>query len=339
MRVQHLLENDCDFQTARLAEALATRAGEDFDIEQQIIGSPLPALRRLRERSAEVDLIHAWSLRGLTLAALAGDRRLIFSPARLPNRRGIGWLRAMMSYRDIRVVANSATMQRALIERGITIDRCHLIRPGVDFSRIQRRRNPALREELGFCDDDFVILAAGESDRPANHALAVWTASILYAMDERYKLLFCGRGEKSDSLRQFAGKLKQPDMVRDAEKTLRRRMEFDELLVAADLVLVTASAAVPTLPVMIAMAAGLPIVSTVTSELSELLEDRHSAMLVPKPTPKLIAQRILDIRQDPSLQWSISDTARTEAYEFFPLTKFVNEWREIYRGSAVQGAR
>jgi len=36
------------------------------------------------------------------------------------------------------------------------------------------------------------------------------------------------------------------------------------------------------------------------------------------------------MRDDPRLQWSLADKARTEAYEYFPLTKFLEQMREIY---------
>ena len=40
---------------------------------------------------------------------------------------------------------------------------------------------------------------------------------------------------------------------------------------------------------------------------------------------------MLDLRADASLQWSISDMARTEAYEYFSLTRFLQQYRTIYR--------
>src|SRR5207248_2274587 len=93
----------------------------------------------------------------------------------------------------------------------------------------------------------------------------------------------------------------------------RQTLEFEALLPAADTVLVTARGPVATLPIAICMAAALPIVSTVTYTVAELLEDRHTSLMVPQPTPRLLAQRVLDLRADPSLQWSIADMARTEA--------------------------
>ena len=102
-----------------------------------------------------------------------------------------------------------------------------------------------------------------------------------------------------------------------------------------DVAMVTARGLVPTLPISIAMAAGVPIISAVTYTTSELLEDRHTALMVPSPNPKILAKRVTELYDDAQLQWSISDMARTEAYEYFPLTKFISQYRGVYRQVAA----
>ena len=90
-------------------------------------------------------------------------------------------------------------------------------------------------------------------------------------------------------------------------------------------------------PIAVCMAAGLPIVAAVTYTVAELLEDRHSAVMVPRHEPRLMARRLLDLRGDSGLQWRIADVARTEAYEYFSLTRFLEQWRGVYR-QVAEGA-
>jgi glycosyltransferase involved in cell wall biosynthesis len=236
-----------------------------------------------------------------------------------------------MAVREVHVVTPSDTMRRAFVTRGVPVQRCHLIRPGVEFSKINRRRDPAFRMKLGIGADDYVLLASGESTREANHGLAVWAASILHVLDPRYRLLVWGRGPLIGQLERFARSTRQFNILAVAERALRRAVAFEELLPAADAVLVTATRPAPTLPVAIAMAAGLPIVAVVSETMAELLEDRHTALMIGRPKPRVLAQRVLDLRADPGLQWSISDMARTEAYEYFSLTRFLNQHRAMYR--------
>jgi hypothetical protein len=54
--------------------------------------------------------------------------------------------------------------------------------------------------------------------------------------------------------------------------------------------------------------------------------------------PRLLAQKILQLRDDSQLQWSLPDIARTEAYEYFALTRFLEQFREFYRLVASGGA-
>lgn len=339
IRLLYLMDHPADFQTDRSARALSRDLGDEFQAQTRTIGRRgddrdwMGALLSLRRHPAgtEIDIIHAWGMKALTAAVLAGAARVVYTPTHFPTRRSIAWLRAMTGYRDVQVICPTSTMRRLYIEAGIPLDRCHLIRPGVEFARINRRRNRALRDSLGLADADYVLLAAGESTPAAAHRQAVWAASILRVLDPRHQLLLWGRGDQIDQLLRFADQLGHEHAVKIAERRLKRRVEFEELLGAADMVLVTADAPAPTLPIAICMAAGLPIVATVTPTTAELLEDRHTALMVSQSSPRAIAQRVLHLQEDHNLQWAISDMARTEAYEYFSLTRFLNQHRAAYR--------
>jgi glycosyltransferase involved in cell wall biosynthesis len=126
-------------------------------------------------------------------------------------------------------------------------------------------------------------------------------------------------------------------MLHLAEEKLSRRVEFEQLLGAGDMAINTAAGSAATWPVAVCMAAALPIVSTVTYAASELLEDHHTAILVPKHSPRLMAQRVVELREDAGLPWRIADRARAEAYEYCSMTGFVEGYRELYRRCVGQG--
>jgi glycosyltransferase involved in cell wall biosynthesis len=340
VRVLCLLDAGPDYQTETGVRQLAARdASGAVQVETRTIGrggtysTAFSALLHLRlDRAIDrFDVVHAWGGRALLVAALASARPIVFSPDRFPTPRTARWMRSVMAVRDLHVVAATDTARRALVTRGVPVERCHLIRPAVDFAQVKRRRDDALRARLGFARDDYVILACGESTRDSAHALAVWAASILHVLDPKYRLLLWGRGPLSAQAVRFAHRTHQHGLMEVAEHELKRPVRFEELLGATDAVLVTATGPASTLPIAVCMAAALPIVALVTPPVAELLEDRHTALMVGKSKPRLIAQRVLDLRKDPSLQWTISDMARTEAYEYFSLTRFLNQHRAIYR--------
>jgi glycosyltransferase involved in cell wall biosynthesis len=338
IRILHLLAHDAEFEAERGAESVGRAVGEGFQVTHRTIGhggdwrDPATAAATLRRAREQFDVVHAWGGRALTVAALGGAAKsaIVFSPASETRPRTIQWLRAVMSYRRVEVICPTSTMHRKLVERGVAFERCHLIRPGVEFNRVKRRRDPALRERLGLSESDHVLLAAGESTRAAAHRDATWAATILHVADPKYKLLAWGRGPSVVTLEHFGTNV-MPDALRIAEQRLGRRVEFEELLPAADTIVVTARGAVATLPIAICMAAALPIVATVTPTVAELLEDRHTALMTAPGNPRLFARRVLDLIEDPSAQWTLADMARTEAYEYFSFTRFVNQVRSVYR--------
>ena len=337
LRVLQLVDLDAGFQARRGAESLAREIGTGFEVTTRTIGrggdhaNAFAAVTRLRKEIQDNhQLIHAWGGRALA-AAITLRGPIVYSPGDSPTKRSLGWLRAVMAHRDVQAICPTATLRRMAVERGVPLERCHLIRPGVEFAKIRRRRDHELRTALGFGDQDRVMLLAGESTRAAGHEAALWVAAILHVLDPKYRVLAWGRGPRTAGLVHFADSQKQPGLLRVAEKQLGRRVEFEELLPASDIILATPLGPAATLPVSIAMAAALPIVATVSYTLGELLEDRHTALLAQPGAPRALARRVLDLEEDTNVQWAISDMARTEAYEFFAMTRFVNQYRGVYR--------
>jgi hypothetical protein len=335
IRVLHVCPREADYQTSRGVQYLAGSLGAGFEARVRAVGNVASAAVALRGEARETDLVHAWGMSALAAVAVWPFRHVLFTPTRFPTRRQIGWIRAIAEYREVNVICPTTTMRRALVQRGVPVGRCHLIRPGVEFGRIKRRRDRELRAALGLDDSHQVLLAPGESTREADHREAAWAAAILNVLDHRTRLLLWGRGALARSVQRFAAKLGQPEMTILAESRLGRRVEFEELLAAADMPLISASGPVPVLAICACMAAGLPIAGTVSPTVAELLEDRHTALMTRGGVPRVLAQRILELRQDSRMQWSLSDMARTEAYDYFSLTRFLEQHRVVYRQASA----
>jgi glycosyltransferase involved in cell wall biosynthesis len=339
VRILQLLPADADFQTLRAAGQLTgRRLGEGLHIEQirlvsagcwrqGIAGWGIVRGRFLRES----DAIHAFGPGCLTAAALAFGGPIIYTPIGTPGRAELRWLRAVRACRRLSCIVPSSALERLLWRGGLAPEAVRVIRPGVDFSMVKRRRDDRLRSALGLAARDRVVLAAGETDESSGHADALWAVSILHHLDDRWKVLVWGRGGRTYSLRRFARAIGGADVLRVASDVLGWDSEFEQLLSAADLVVAPARGIVPTLPLAICMAAGLPIVASATEATGELLEDRHTALLVQPRAPRLLAQKLLQIQEDAELQWRLADRASAEAYDYFSLTRFVDEYRAAYR--------
>jgi glycosyltransferase involved in cell wall biosynthesis len=336
--VLHLRGLSADAQTDRLHAALVARLGADLPSSTRTIGpggddrQPVAAAVSLRRDPPE--LLVAWGMPALVAAALAGrSGRLLFVPDRYLGPRPLRWARTLLDRTGGHMACPTDAQRRAAVLRGVPPDRCHVIRPGVDFGRVRRtpefRRQ--LRAELGFADGDTVLFAPGDSTAAADHERAVWTCGILHILDPAYKVLIQGRGNHASAAVRLAKKLKQSDMMAAAEPRLGRAVSTEDLLAAADACLLAPAGVVPTLPILSAMAAGLPFVTVATYVMSELLEDRHTALMVSTVAPKALGRRVMDLRADPALAARVADTARAEAYELHTLSRMVERYRRVLR--------
>jgi glycosyltransferase EpsD len=224
------------------------------------------------------------------------------------------------------------------VTNGVPLARCHLIRPGVDFSKVRTKKNHELRAAFGFSADDYVVLPGGETTHRAFHLYAVQATTILHWLDDRYKSLLWGRGPLTHSRSKFGEKLKLKGYLSVAERCLGRPAGFEELLPTVDLVLFVSHYPVPTLPMMLTMAAGVPIVSVAQRPTCEILEDRHNAFLASTAHPRLVAKRILEMRDHPEDIRKMVEMARSEAFEYFSQTRMIQQYRAIY-GQLARGEK
>jgi hypothetical protein len=290
-------------------------------------------------RGTLFDIVHAWCVPSV-IAACGSPSPIVFSPSQPPTLAP-RWLRMAMVYRNGTVIANTDAMKRALIGRGIPAFRCNLIPPAADVTRISSGQRHAIREMLGICDDDHVLLAPGESTRSAGHLLALHTTSILHVLDEKYRLLLWGRGNCASAVARLAGRLRQPRLLIAAEQKLRRHIPFEELLAAADVALVTSTALAPSLPIVQCLAAGLPIVAAENDATRELLGASQTAVIVTQPAPRLLAKATLDLIEDPARAAEMANVALDDAARRFDPGHATTSFFSLYRqlaGVAPKGA-
>lgn len=336
-RLLLLSGRNADLQTTRATEALSRRLGDGFSAMRAAIGdrathNGLAAVRWVRKHAGTADVVHAFGPDALTVAAVGFKGPILYSPIEFPSRKEVGWLRAVSGHRDVRAVVATSTQHKAIVTGGgVADERCHVVRPGVDFANVRRKRDDAMRAKLGFGPDHFVVLACGESTRANAHEAAAWAAALLHFLDPNVRMVVWGRGARAARVARYARHITSDRFAGVATEKVGPDVPYESLMSVADLVLVSATGPVATLPIAVAMAAALPIVSTVTYTVAELLEDRHTALMTRDGTAGELARRIQDVRADAGLQWSIADAARAEAYEHFSLTRFLNEYRTLYR--------
>ncbi len=294
---------------------------------------PLAAWRALRKQPGS---LHAWGPAALAAAVLLDKRPLFYTPPMAMSRRQTRWLKAALAIRPLTVLPLCGSQQRDLWRGGISAERCELLRPGIDFAHIPRSLNRTLQKKLGIDERDRVVLAIGSSSPEADHRLALWTLSILHAIDPSWRLLLWGQGPQVAQLQLLATQMLQPRLLISAQAVLGCPVPFTELLAAAEFGLLAATRPISPLPIVQAMAR-LAMVSAAGDCGGEFMEDRHTALMAPAQ-PRELARRLLKLAEEPELAARLRDRARAEVYDLMGLTRFVQNASSVYQTAATDTA-
>jgi glycosyltransferase involved in cell wall biosynthesis len=236
------------------------------------------------------------------------------------------------------ILAMSATIRRELLSGGLAEGSVHVLRPGIDMGRVAMGERGALRESWGvLADSEKVVVLltdpVGVGDT-REVAMGVMLADeALMATGQRVRVVF--HPDQRDHLR-----LKQT--VRDLGKEdcviFDGRVSEPWLVLPGCDIAVSAGGGAGGLSLLWAMAGNVPIVGEGTYAVSEVVEDRHSALLVKGCTPRLLARRMEQLVSDPPLAWKLRDTARHEAYSFFSRQRYCQGLRAVYEQVVAEEA-
>lgn len=374
MRILHLFDGPKSQRSNTTLALLGQSVGRLGSIEQRVLlvgGSDLPAaaqsaglhefdrlgapfaqallawrgLQQWLKHHGPFDLIHCWSIGALTAASLlTRNTPKLCTLTRLPSPRQGHWLRLLAGENMGRVVilTISSTIRRSLLSRGITENAVHVLRPGLDLSRVDFAGRAAWRSHWGVNTEQQKVVAL-LSDPP-------WSADTFEAI--KAVMLAGGVLAPADNARESnkptpenprLSLLIHPDQFNRARvETLARGLTRLasvivepalarpwSMLPGCDLALVMGPDA-GGLSLLWAMAANVPIIGEATYAISEIVEDHHSALLAKPGQPPALSMRICDLLGDPALAWKLRDTARHEAYSFFSNQRYCQNLREIY---------
>ncbi len=288
------------------------------------------SFRRHLSLNGRLDLLHCWSLGTLTLAVMVAPHTpRVATVTSQPTKRQARWYHVLCHDAPGRTVllAPSATIRRSLLTGGILPEHVHTLRPGIDMSRVAFCDRRRIRRRWGVDDQTRVLMVL--SDPPARAdamgpALAAALASAAEATDLRVVIHpHQHHRQRADRMMASSGHarllLLEPEIVRPWR-----------ILPACDAALGFGPSA-GGMSLLWAMAANVPIIAEPTYAVSEIVEDRHSALLTRSSSPAGIARRIGQLLSDDHLAWRLRDTARHEAYSFFSRRRYCDDLAAVYR--------
>ncbi|MCH8963698.1 MAG: glycosyltransferase family 4 protein [Planctomycetes bacterium] len=288
-----------------------------------------PALRRLVRRH-RIDLIHAWSLEAAYVATLASDCTTpmavsLWDPHLIPARAGR--LHALTQRPHTGILCHAAMVERRLVERGVPIERCAVVRPGVDFGLINRlKRDAGLREQLQLDDDHIVVLLPPSPCSRAGHWAGAWAVETAARLEPRLTLLLPDTSPEREPILKYFRSVALPPRYRVAGDDYR----LEQLLCVADVLLLPAEGDISTTALAWAMAAGVPILGIADYCITEFIADGQNGHLVKPAEPMLLAGKLLHVVRDSEANAPLYDRSRAQAFECFGLSRYIEQTQHAY---------
>ncbi len=285
-----------------------------------------PCLRPFLESRA-APLVHAWGLHAAAVARAASDRPLLvelFDP-RL-SARELKLLRTLSRPRGFAVVCSSATLRRRLIEGGVAPEVCVVIRPGVDFSLVVPQRRRKLREALGILREQTALIAPPAVDRTGGTFEAFWAAELANYIRPGVRVILPGDTREVRRIRRLEATLPTTDVL----LTPGNAYPFEELIAAADVLVMAAQGDCSTTAIAWAMAANVAVVGVADYSIAEIVAHNVNGLLF-KPVPgESRAIAVVRLLQQRDRLAKVRETARGQAYEVFGLRRCIDQHAQLY---------
>jgi len=351
-RVLHLLDGSCDWQqVVAVQQLIARRDGARPDALVAGIGPTPPSWpeghpfdrfpggksrlsltavarfdRYVRDRA--IDVVCTWGPVALLTAATLRSRRplltVVFDPGIADAH--VRKIRTVGDDPGVVVICAAQRVRRRLVERGVPLDACVVVRPAVDFALIRDTDRAGIRAELGVPDGARLLVLPPLIAGSDGHGAALWGVLMRAYLEESIRLVVPGSGGEITHLRRLAAVSEHAGCVIYPQD----RIPFERLCIAADDLVIGDVGEIPMTAAAWAMAAGTLITAPATYATTEILANDLNARLFKAPENWRNRAARLAARLDPASQAAkIREVARGQAYEVFSRRRFVRQFEQV----------
>lgn len=200
---------------------------------------------------------------------------------------------------------------------------------GVDLSKfkpVTKEEKLALRREYGFDDDDFILIYPADFCFRKNQEMIFDAVKNLISKNERIKLLLPGLNENENFYIERAEEMGIDKNV----FFMGYRRDIDKLVALSDVSVSTSRQEGLPINLVEAMAVGNPLVVTDVRGNNDLAENEVNGFLVPLNDSSLMADRILQLYNDPKLAEKFGEFSIKKA-EQYSEEAVVPEMVKIYK--------
>ncbi|MEW8963483.1 glycosyltransferase family 4 protein [Paraclostridium dentum] len=199
---------------------------------------------------------------------------------------------------------------------------------GIDIEKYSindDEKRKKLREELGFSEDDILILTVAEINTNKNHKQVIDAIKPLRDYYSNVYYLIVGTGKKEKELKNYVLFSNLENRI----KFLGYRKDIPEILNAVDIFALTSLREGLPRAIMEAMAAGKPIIATNVRGNRDLVVDGVNGYLVPVNDVEATAEAITKLAENTTLRTKMGEEGR-KIIQDYAIEKVLKEMDEIY---------
>jgi glycosyltransferase involved in cell wall biosynthesis len=292
-------------------------------------------------KTHRIDVVHAHKGKGRTLALMAG--LLVRIPVLILNR-GVSFpldrfqRLGYTTRRVTAIVAVCESIKQALVQSGVDATKIEVIYSGTDTTRFHPGVDgAAVRRELGFTADDFVITQIGVRSWKGNDEMLYAMMAVVAAAPQA-RLLIVG-ARNPESLYEVARQRRVDAHVR----VIGYREDVPEILAASDCCVDASYAGLGlTGTLREALAVGTPVVATDIEGNPELVTHGVTGFLVPPRRPDALGRALLAVIADRRHARAMAMVGRSRVESMFSTAIKVQRTEALYRrllAAATPGGR
>jgi len=274
-----------------------------------------------------IDVLHAWGAAAATVARTLSDTPLVvhlFDPC--SAARSVKLLRVMAASRGFAAACSCEIVRRRLVEGGVPFEATVVIRPGVDFAAISRFRRSGLRERLGLSRAHRVIILPDVAEGSGSRLEAFMAVALQHALTPDLRVIVPGDGLEQRRIARFAATVPQPGAL----VATHDRYPFEQLVAAADLLLITPRGDASTTSIAWAMGAGVGVIGTAVYAVAELIASRVNGLLFKQTPGRSMTLPIVRLLEDHEAHAKVTEAARGQSYEVFSVRRFIEQHARLY---------
>jgi len=202
-----------------------------------------------------------------------------------------------------------------------------MIYQGIDPKKLKNKIKTRNKNKLNYRKDDFIILFVARMHPYKDPLTLIKSVSIVIKKNPNLSLVMIGNGELYQKAREEVSKLGLSACVK-----LLRRVSDDKLKAfynAADLFVLTSINEAFGITLLEAMASGLPIIASNSGACPEVVGD--AGILFSYGNHVDLAEKIIDLLNNPSLQKKLRKNGLRRVSELFSLDEMVNQYLNLYK--------